>query len=170
MPYCQQSLNEASRANANVDIRETNDGKGYGLFARNNLSKGQHVFRGKALEIHSHASPHSIQTDWDRHVIMDLPAILVNHSCEANLGIRPNLFGAYDFVALQDIDTGRELLWDYETAENEITCEFQCNCGAPRCRSTLKGFHFNGSALVEAYGEENIAPYLLEQKPQEKTA
>jgi hypothetical protein len=170
------SKEDVERANNNnttgqdsslVEIRQTADGRGWGLFARHDIPKGAQVFRGKALDTSRHRCAHSVQTNWNRHVIMDLPAILVNHSCEANVGIRgagPNELGAYDFDALQDVESGREVLWDYETAESEIE-GFLCSCGASDCRGQLKGYSSEHGALVlKAYGKEHIASYLLREE------
>ena len=44
-------------------------------------------------------------------VFMDLPARFINHSCEANVGIRDNNAGAFDFLALQPVLRGEELTW-----------------------------------------------------------
>jgi len=33
------------------------------------------------------ATPHSIQTDVNQHIMMDVPAILINHSCDPNVGV-----------------------------------------------------------------------------------
>jgi hypothetical protein len=48
---------------------------------------------------------------------MDMPATLINHSCEANAGILDNEYGAYNFYAIKKIKTGDELTWDYGCAE-----------------------------------------------------
>lgn len=140
------------------------DGRGYGLFARHALDKGQMVMSATALEVHTIPTSHTIQTDWNRHVTMDWPAILVNHSCQANLGIQSNDHGAYDFVALEDIPEGDEVTWDYETSEYEMAEAFSCSCGSPMCRGILQGFRGNGPVVIAAYGREHVAPYLLDRR------
>ena len=45
--------------------------------------------------------------DWNKHILMTLPARYLNHSCGPNIcvgGVNEN--GSYDFVALRDIDAG----------------------------------------------------------------
>jgi hypothetical protein len=162
------SFREAvSEANADQDskvvIQETPDGRGYGLFARATIVLGDLVFRGTALETTRQRTSHSIQLDWEKHVTMDAPAILVNHSCAANLGIRENDLGAYDFYALRDIPSSSELLWDYETAESEMS-GFDCECGDPECRGQLKGFQSHGDQVLATYSKGFVAPYLLREK------
>mmetsp|Transcript_28173 Transcript_28173/g.77427 ORF Transcript_28173/g.77427 Transcript_28173/m.77427 type:complete len:240 (+) Transcript_28173:97-816(+) len=161
----QKSLNE----NGNYII-QTNH-KGYGIYARQTLQRGDLAFTSTALETYDRPNSHSVQTNHDTHVTMDLPAILVNHSCEANLGITPNKSnpgggGAYDFWALHEIPQGTEFSWDYETSEAEISTPFQCCCGSPKCRGVLQGFRVNGPQVLEQYGKDHVAPYLLEEEPQ----
>jgi uncharacterized protein len=150
-----------SNEHSKVRIQETPDGRGYGLFARRSIAPGELVFRGKALQTSSQRCTHSIQVDWDKHVTMDVPAILVNHSCDANLGIQENDQGAFDFYSLQPIPIHAELLWDYETAESQIS-NFSCACGAPDCRGELRGFvSSNGEKVLAKYGADFVAPYLF---------
>jgi uncharacterized protein len=99
---------------------------------------------------------------------MDLPAILVNHSCEANVGIRTNNVGAYDFIALRDVKKGEEVLWDYETSEYNLYGQFLCSCGVSNCRGILKGFHSHGHTVIQLYGKEYIAPYLLRKETNDR--
>lgn len=167
-PLCDSSdsreaIDEAnSRVDAKVEIKETEDGRGWGLYSKKDLRKGELVFRGAALATTSARTTHTVQLDWDKHVTMDMPATLVNHSCDANVGIKENELGAYDFFALRDIPMNTEVLWDYETAESEIA-NFQCSCGADRCRGFLQGFKTHGKEVSKAYGTEYVAPYLLRQ-------
>ena len=56
---------------------------------------------------------HTIQRDFDEHVLMDLPGRLLNHSCHANIGLVDNDMGAFDFYALRDIAAGDEFTIDY---------------------------------------------------------
>ena len=64
---------------------------------------------------------HTIQTGWNRHVVMDLPARFTNHKCDdVTVGLKPNHLGAYDFVAMREIENGEEILWNYESTEYEL--------------------------------------------------
>lgn len=132
---------------------------GRGLFADRKYVRGDRIMSATAIEVKSERDSHSVQTQWDQHTIMDLPAVLINHCCEANTGICDNEKGAFDFFALCDIQHGEELLWDYETAEFVID-EFQCSCGSLKCRGRLGGFNLNGDDVVNRYGIEHIARYL----------
>ena len=118
---------------------------------------------GKALKLSAERDSHSVQIDWNMHATMNLPAIMINHCCSANVGVKGNAFNAYDFIALRNVEYGEELLWDYEASEYEID-NFSCSCGVPNCRKELRGFKEHGDQVVGLYGEEFIAPYLLKRK------
>eukprot|EP00978_Attheya_sp_CCMP212_P011521 scaffold28448_cov51-Attheya_sp.AAC.2 len=133
---------------------------GYGLEASRSFREGDKVMSSKALEV-TPVGSHTVQTGWDRHVLIDLPARFVNHSCDANLGIKDNIGGAYDFFALKEIEEGSELLWDYETSEYEIGSFETCLCGSQRCRGSLGGFKKHGDQIKNFYGEY-VADYLKE--------
>jgi hypothetical protein len=140
-----------SRYRGILQICETEE-KGRGLFASRKLTPNDLVMSARALSVNSRQCSHSIQNGWDRHVVMDLPAILINHSCDANVGVRDNDLGAFDFFALRDIAKGEELVWDYNASEWEISTQFQCACGSPRCRGMLRGFKHDGEHVRDTYG------------------
>jgi len=119
---------------------------------------------GKALAIHSERDSHTIQTGWKSHALMDLPAIMINHSCAANVGLKLNSHGAYDFFAVKDISEGKQIFFDYETTEDKIK-DFNCSCGTPECRGELKGFSEHGDILTKQYGPDWISDYLKTEKP-----
>ena len=106
----------------------------------------------KAIAVSDVRCSHSVQTGWDKHVVMNLPAILINHSCDANVGIRDNDMGAYDFFAIKNIIKGEELVWNYNASEWEISTPFQCACGSAKCRGLLRGFKHDGDHIRGAYG------------------
>ncbi|WP_415926976.1 SET domain-containing protein-lysine N-methyltransferase [Mesorhizobium argentiipisi] len=82
----------------------------------------------------------SIQLNWDVHALFEKPAVIVNHSCNPNLAIVPNRFGAYDFIAIREIYSGVEVTWDYATSELECIGISVCLCSAANCRGSAGGF------------------------------
>ena len=60
---------------------------------------------------------------------------LVNHSCDPNCG----LLGGTVVVAKRDIETGEQLTFDYGTCDASPYDEFDCACGAARCRGRITG-------------------------------
>lgn len=139
--------------------------RGWGVYADRDYAVGEVVVQARGLETSNLQTTHTIQSGWESHVFMDLPARFINHRCESpNLGIKPNKCGAYDFIALKSIEAEEEMVWDYESTEYEFG--FDCSCGAPKCRGHLKGFRHHGDAVIESFGEEFVAPYLLSPKDQ----
>ena len=104
--------------------------KGCGVFASRDFARGETVVVGKAITYPTQRTRMSIQVDWDRHVDMDSPAILINHSCAPNLGVRENRWLAYDFVALRDILAAEELTFDYAMTEYALVAPIDCRCGS----------------------------------------
>lgn len=156
----QEEIDEANeRYKDKIAIRQAGQ-RGWGLFALTAFEPHDLVMSARALNVSASSDSHTVQTDWDKHVTMDLPPRFVNHSCSANLGIRLNKAGAYDFIALQEILQGEELLWDYETSEYEIEGFTSCSCGAPTCRGELLGFRGHGQEVIDRYGASYIAPFL----------
>lgn len=135
---------------------------GWGIFAQKDYAPNEFIFRGKALRFQQRDS-HTVQVGWDKHALMDLPATLINHSCEANTGIKDNEYGAYDFFAVRPIKAGEQLTWDYGCAEfetltvNDIFKE--CLCGSAKCRKGRIAFKVAKKDLEVLYGEY-IANYL----------
>lgn len=84
----------------------------WGAYAARNFMKGEllissklkDVNAGGAIKSSAASCAHSIQIDWNKHILMDLPARYLNHSCEPNVGVLGlNANGSYNFVALRDI-------------------------------------------------------------------
>lgn len=160
-----EEINEANeRCHGEVKIKLTND-HGWGVFALKDYSPDERVMVGKCLMVEPEQGTHTIQTDWKTHVFMDLPSRYSNHVCgTANLGIKDNEHGAYDFYAISSISAGEELRWDYSTSEYEIE-NFKCSCESPLCRRFVKGFRSDGSRTRAIYGEKYIANYLKTKGP-----
>lgn len=143
---------------ARVLVREI-EPKGKGVFAAIDFAKGETVLVGRKVRVLPQRTPHSIQMDFDLHVLIDEPAVLINHCCQPNTGVRNNQWGGYDFVALVDIGAGDEITFDYETTETEFSARFQAACDVPECRKQLCGFFNLPVEVRKSYGEF-IADYL----------
>lgn len=137
-----------------LQIKESPNNKGLGLFASRTFAVGDLVMASKPAITTATRDSHTVQIDWDRHILMDLPAVLINHSCNANVGILNNKTDdAYDFWAIRPITEGEELTWDYEASEWELSTPFDCSCGSAICRGKLRGFKVNGDIIRQQYGE-----------------
>lgn len=139
--------------------------KGRGVFASRGFRKGETVVVGRRVDILPERTTHSIQMDFDLHIKLDEPALLINHSCSPNTGVRNNQFGAYDFVALVDIPSGSEITWDYSTTEYSFIDLPKCCCGSTECRSKILGYKFLPDEIKKKYGEF-IADYLRVTAPE----
>jgi D-alanine-D-alanine ligase len=70
----------------------------------------------------------------------------INHSCDPSAW-----FEGLDLVARRDLEPGDEITMDYATFCTEPMAEFDCACGAPECRSVIRGSdHLED--FVERYG------------------
>ncbi|WP_369394701.1 SET domain-containing protein [Streptomyces sp. CG1] len=134
-------------------------GKGLGVFALRDFCAGEVLLVGRLVAPVEERTEHSFQVDWNRHVQLDSPARLTNHSCEPNTGLRDNTEGGYDFVALRPIAAGSEICWDYASTEWESIAVPSCLCGSACCRGASLGFRHLTSQQMKALGGF-VARYL----------
>lgn len=133
--------------------------KGRAVFASQDYSKGNLIIVGKPTTVSSTRSMTSLQTNWNEHSELDEPACLTNHSCTPNMGVRNNDFGGYSFYALENIKSGAELTWDYNTTEYISISVPECQCNSANCRGSTPGFLYLEGELRSRYGGY-IANYL----------
>ncbi len=115
--------------------------KGQGVFVSRNFKKGCLIVRGRVVKKVDSRTNYSFQVGPNQHVDLDVPARLINHSCDPNLGIKNNEFGGYDFFALKKIKAGEELTWDYCMSEYvSIAIKDRCSCGSESCRIKISGY------------------------------
>jgi len=79
------------------------------VYTSRTFTKGSTVISSKAQSTSNISCSHSIQTDWNKYTLMNLPARFLNHCCGPNIGVRGdglNSSDSYDFVALRDIEEG----------------------------------------------------------------
>lgn len=112
------------------------------MFARRSWQVGDLVISARVTALAAERTTHSFQTSINTHCEFDEPARLVNHSCDPNLGIRDNEFGAFDFIALRAIADREELTWDYATSEYHSIAVPECHCGTAVCRRTIPGYKY----------------------------
>ncbi|AJT69947.1 hypothetical protein T261_8354 [Streptomyces lydicus] len=124
--------------------------KGLGVFALRDFAADEVVFVGRLVAVVDERTEHSFQVDWGRHVELDSPARLTNHSCEPNTGLRDNAEGGYDFIALHPIAAGSEICWDYASTEWESIAVPSCLCGSALCRGASLGFRHLTRQQVKA--------------------
>jgi len=95
------------RCSGNIELKKV-DGQ-WGVYTSRSYTKGSTVISSKAQSTSNLSCSHSIQTDWNKYTLMNLPARFLNHCCGPNIGVRGdglNSSDSYDFVALRDIEKG----------------------------------------------------------------
>lgn len=135
--------------------------KGLCVIATEPHRLGQSVVIGRAERVVAARTNHSFQVGWSTHVDLTTPARYINHSCDPNTGIRDNQWGGFDFIALREIASEEEITWDYETSEYVSIAVSECRCGAPRCRSVIRGFSYRRSD--PAWRPTHLAAYLRDE-------
>lgn len=133
-------LLSAARLNdRNVSIDNTPH-KGQEVFANRDFLCEETVVIGLIARKETERTKYSVQVDWENHILMESPAVWINHSGDPSSVIMNNRFGAYDFVAFRDIHEGEELTFDYAATEYEIIAMKDCFCGEEICRKTPGGY------------------------------
>lgn len=144
------------------DVRVvTSEHKGRAVVALRRFRLAELVVIGRAISVLPERTTHSFQKDWDTHVELDTPARFMNHSCQPNTGVVDNSQGGYDFVALQEIQPGDELTWDYETTEYVSIAVSCCLCAAENCRTRIRGYRFRRHD--PSWRPTHLARYLSDQ-------
>ena len=145
-----------------IEVRENKFGKC--VYATEQIEKGTVILSGWGYQI-PHRTVHSFQVGIDKHIIIDGPIQLINHSCEPNCGVflRQGM-DALEIHALRDLEPGEELFTDYATFEYEIKhFPGRCLCGTASCRGRITGYKDLPYETRETYGQY-IAEYLEEME------
>jgi hypothetical protein len=119
-------------------------GKGSGGFAISNIAKGEIVasFGGFVIskkELKNQPEnriARSLQLDEKNYLLSaKIPEAgdMINHSCSPNCGIS----GTSSVVAMQDIEIGSELTFDYCMTDVFEYDEFKCECQSKDCRKRV---------------------------------
>jgi SET domain-containing protein len=130
---------------------------GKGVFARTPIDAGESIvtFRGPLL-----TRAEVCEDDYHLQIGEDLylgasgdADDYVNHSCEPNAGFGNGLV----LIARRAIRPDEEITWDYSSAIDEADfAGFSCQCGAVRCRGTVRSFRYLDQAT-----QEQLRPWLL---------
>lgn len=150
----------------NVAVNPAPEPKGRGVFTRKAFKKGDVVVIGIVHGIAPHRTNFSIQLFWNVHANFEEPGVVINHSCAPNVAVVPNDLGAYNFVAVSDMEIGTEICFDYATTEYESIAVPECHCGSKDCRSKSGGYIL----LPEDHDLKSagmVAPYLKDSRAKE---
>ncbi|HET7143974.1 MAG TPA: SET domain-containing protein-lysine N-methyltransferase [Anaerolineales bacterium] len=154
-----------SYLNSKCEVSDHAEG-GCGVFANSVISKGDLVSLWGGRIVHKDGLDPSmprfnqrvLQVDEDFYLITaeePEPNDCFNHSCDPNLGF----FGQIGLVALRDIGSGEELMFDYAMSDGGPYDEFECNCGSPNCRGKITGSDWELPELWNKY-KGYFSPYI----------
>lgn len=136
--------------------------RGYGLFAQEPIQQGElllimggDIITQEQLAQLDHTFSIQIEEDFYMTPIGLQPAYRINHSCEPSAG--PS--GQITFVALRDIAVDEEVCYDYAMTDGTPYDEFECRCGTPHCRGTVRGDDWQKPELWARYAGY-FSPYL----------
>jgi len=154
-------MHRLSYLSPKTEVRESKI-HGRGLFATSDIAKdeivavkGGHIVDRKTLreKITPGLGPVEIQIDDNLFIApvtdeeRELSMLYLNHSCDANLGIR----GEITFVAMRDIRASEELTHDWVMTDDD-DYSVECKCGAPNCRKIVTGKDWQRLELQKRYG------------------
>ena len=81
----------------------------------------------------------------------------INHSCDPN-----SWLDGLNLTARRRIGVGEQITMDYGTFCNESLEDFECSCGSPDCRGTIRGGDYR-KAFIERYGE-HVSDYVRNKR------
>lgn len=153
----------------NFAIGQTHLGKS--VFAARTFKKGDVITQFRGNLFHKSEIPKKYKGEEDRYIQIGLEHFLgpsddvddlINHSCEPNSGLKFGNSGIL-LVALQNIEIGDEIVWDYSTTLFENSWKMKCDCRKETCRGIVQDFMLLNPDLQKRYYDlEVIPPYIRE--------
>ena len=147
---------------AKLDVAATNGRKG--LFALASIAKDEILIDLNGEETLPSPTRRSLQIGEGKHAFGSEETVgYLNHGCEPNAFLD---FSCLCVRALKDIRAGEEVKINYAATEYEMHDNFHCDCGAPACLRTIRGFKFltrDQQLKLKPY----LAPSLLKRLDRE---
>ncbi len=116
------------------------DLKGRVVVASETIPSGVVVCSSRIRGLAPERDRYSLQKDENVHLYIDEPGQIFSHSCDPNLAVRDNEYGAFDFVTVRPVLAGEELSFHYGMSEAESVAVESCCCGSPNCQGRSVGF------------------------------
>ncbi len=143
---------------------------GKGLFATVDFKAGERILRRDDSRLVTEDNPlregeHEYHCDWiadGRVVYVQEPERYTNHSCDPNAYVEVDDDGARYYTARRDIRAGEEIMQDYSI---DLTggSSWECNCGAARCRGTVRGEFFSLPREIQIEYLPYLSPWFRER-------
>jgi uncharacterized protein len=138
---------------------------GKGLFATKNIEPGEIIAKctGKKItyqQVLQLKNPdNALAISKRRYLDFQPPAVYANHSCSPNAGIKGLVL-----IAIEPIQKGEEITWDYSTTLDWTVCDFVCDCGSKDCRKTITDFVELPKRKQQYYLKKRVVmPFIVEQ-------
>ncbi len=127
---------------------------GRGIFASRPIKCGEEIldFTGRRIGLDEALARGERQCDPlqigpREYIDIEEPAVLVNHSCDPNAGIKNDRV----LVTIADIAQGEQIFYDYSTTMDEDGWNLECQCETPACRGIVGDFKYLPPALRDRY-------------------
>ena len=154
-----QSIKAESYVSPKVEKRDIN-GRGYGLFAKEFISKGEivSISGGIIITKDDFEKLKSEQLDYAYHITDNFLICplnpsdpsddwRMNHCCEPNCGLDGNIV----FIAIKDILKDEELTYDYCMTETNPDYRMNLFCDKSSCRKVFSGNDWKKLELQDKY-------------------
>ncbi len=146
------------------EIKESSS-LGRGLFAAQLIKKGECIleFTGPIISLEEalQKAPDKLscplQIGPTEYIDIQEPGVIANHSCSPNTGIQDDRF----LVAIDEIQPGQEIFYDYSTTMDENNWTLECKCGSPNCRKTIGDFRHLPPDVQKSYLELNAVQSFI---------
>ncbi len=151
--------------NRKVRVDECDVGKG--VFAETELPKGEVIIyiTGRIIDRKQNdgiylAGENSVQVANDAYLDPTFPSVFLNHSCNPNAGIDPEL----RLIAIRDIVVDEEIRFDYSTSMLERNWTMKCRCGEPNCRNIIDDFDRLPRSVRDFYLDRQVVQDFIVDK------
>ncbi|CAB1105383.1 unnamed protein product [Ectocarpus sp. CCAP 1310/34] len=145
----------SSSSSSSSDYTVVQDGTEKFVVAARVLEANQVLFSRVEGLVTGVKTRHSVQLSKERHLETGSDLALMNHSCEPNcqLEVVDTAEQPYLRVTVRAprVQPNEALEIDYNAMEIDMTCPFDCQCGAVRCRGWVSGFSNLSRAEQEEY-------------------
>ncbi|CAN0161670.1 unnamed protein product [Ectocarpus sp. 4 AP-2014] len=134
----------SSSSSSSSDFTVVQDGTEKFLVAARVLEANRVLFARVEGLVTGVKTRHSVQVSKERHLEAGGNLVLMNHSCEPNcqLEVVDTAEQPYLRVTVRAprVQPNELLTIDYNAMEIDMTCPFDCQCGAVRCTGWVSGF------------------------------
>lgn len=140
---------------------------GRGVFAGRPFATGEEIltFEGPLITLTEalalgQQQANVLQIGDELYIDIGPPAVLANHSCDPNAGIRDDT----RLVALRPIRVDEQIVYDYSTTMWEGIWSMHCGCGSPRCRNVVDDFPTLPPSIQAEYLRQNVVQRFIRNR------